>query len=266
MVVGDPAVPNKDLGQHWLFDTSILQAMCISVDASQGDRVLEIGPGLGTLTKQLLESGCNVTAVEFDRQLAKKLTKQFAQNTQVNVIEADIRKFNFMTMEAPYKLCANIPYYLTSNLMRILCDTPNKPESAALLMQKEVAERIVAQKKRGILSVFVQYHYNVSLGEVVPPHFFSPPPSVDSQILILHKRVTPYFDADQKILARLIKAGFSEKRKTLRNALKGGLAIDAELALKLLEQARISPERRAESLSLDEWKDLYQSYFSLMHR
>lgn len=268
MVVGSLSAPKKALGQHWLHDMAILQAICLSAEISPGDIVLEIGPGLGTLTRELLELGANVIALEYDHDLAVNLTSELknrgiADTSNLQVIEGDIRSFDFTTLPKNYKIVANIPYYLTSYLMRSLSDTDNKPLIGAILMQKEVAERIASEKnKNSLLSVFVQYSYDCSLGTIVGKEYFTPPPKVDSQVLILQKRVKPIFDANRKYLVRLFKAGFSEKRKNLRNALSGGLGIDKVTAETILGHAGISFERRAESLSWDEWGQLYLAFLS----
>lgn len=263
--------PKKALGQHWLRDVSVLDDICSSISIEPNDNVLEIGPGLGTLTSRLLEAGAEVMALEFDHDLAVSL----AQNTQklisspgmisrLNVIEGDIRSFNFSSLKEPYKVCANIPYYLTSNLLRQLCDTPTKPEKVALLIQKEVAERVVAEDGRmSILSCIVHFYYDCFEGAIVPAKLFSPAPKVDSQVLIMHKKRTPAFDVDEKKFFRIIKAGFSEKRKNLRNALSGGLAMDKDDVVRMLEGVVIDPMRRAETLSLHEWKSIYDSIDTL---
>jgi 16S rRNA (adenine1518-N6/adenine1519-N6)-dimethyltransferase len=264
------AHPKKSLGQHWLHDLGVLDAMCDSAGAEQGHEILEIGPGLGTLTVRLLRRGCFVHALEFDHELAEGLvanTGQLAkaQNivldpSKLSVTEGDIRSFDFREMASSYRICANIPYYLTSNLIRLLCDTENKPLRAALLMQKEVAERIAASgTKMSFLSCITQFYFEVELSDFVPAKLFTPPPKVDSQILVLKKRDVPMFDIDQKQFFRLLKAGFSEKRKTLRNALSGGLSISKDKTIELLGNAQIDPMRRAETLTLAEWKRLFDS-------
>jgi 16S rRNA (adenine1518-N6/adenine1519-N6)-dimethyltransferase len=264
------AYPKKALGQHWLHDAEVLEAMCDAADATSGSEVLEIGPGLGTLTLRLLSRGSNVRALEFDHELVVELEQNISRLAKeqgmivdlgkLQVTEGDIRTFDFQTMPSDYRICANIPYYLTSNLIRLLCDTENKPLRAALLMQKEVAERIAASgTKMSLLSCITQFYFEVELSDFVPAKLFTPPPKVDSQILVLKKRDVPIFDVDQKQFFRLLKAGFSEKRKTLRNALSGGLSISKDKTIELLGYAQIDPMRRAETLTLLEWKQLFDS-------
>ena len=257
--------PNKALGQHWLHDETILAEMADSAYDARASLICEVGPGLGTLTRFLLEKGIPVTAIEFDKELAIKLKKTVDSSHAelLRVVEGDVRTFDFTSLPNNYVISANIPYYLTSHLIRILTETENKPLKAALLMQKEVAERIAAVPgKMGLLSCITQYLYDTDLGSIVPAQLFTPPPKVDSQILILTRKL-PKFKAEWPKLLRLFKAGFSEKRKNLKNALSGGLAISKQEAEMLLHNAHIDTNRRAESLNMSEWQNLYDA-FSLL--
>lgn len=253
--------PKKSLGQHWLHDELSLEAMVLSADIRPGDTVLEIGPGLGTLTARLLEAGANVVAVEYDHDLATALPARL-QHPGLQVIEHDILSFDFTRLPAGYRVAANIPYYLTSNLLRVLCESPNPFTTAALLVQQEVAERVAARPgQMSLLSASVQFYCEVALGDVVPAELFTPPPKVDSQILILKYRETPLFaDVDSRQFFRIVKAGFSERRKKLRSSLAGGLHMSKPQAEALLRAANIDPDLRAQALSLDQWHSLYQEY------
>jgi 16S rRNA (adenine1518-N6/adenine1519-N6)-dimethyltransferase len=248
----------KALGQHWLEDDTALQAMVNAAGVQPGDNVLEIGPGYGTLTEHLLTAGAQVTALEFDDSLVPGLLSKFAHIPELRVVQGDIRTYDFTSMPADYKIVANIPYYLTSNLIQLISETPNQPTTAVLLMQKEVAERVVAEPgSMSILSVTAQFYWEASLDMVVGAELFSPPPKVDSQILVLARRSEPLFgDIEPKQFFRVVKAGFSQKRKTLLNSLSGGLAITKDEARILLEGAGVEPTRRAQTLSLDEWHKL----------
>jgi 16S rRNA (adenine1518-N6/adenine1519-N6)-dimethyltransferase len=252
-------IAKKSLGQHWLEDHAALQAMVDAADISVKDTVLEIGPGYGTLTEYLLATGAQVTALEFDQSLVQGLLKKFANVPELTVQEGDIRSYDFTSQPADYKIVANIPYYLTSNLIQLISETPNQPQAAVLLMQKEVAERIAAMPgQMSLLSVTAQFYWEVNLDRVVKAELFAPPPKVDSQILVLSRRHEPLFaDVDPKQFFRLVKAGFSQKRKTLLNSLSAGLAISREATDELLTQAAIEPTLRAQTLSLDEWQRLY---------
>lgn len=259
-------IPKKSLGQHWLYDDVTLESICDSAGVEAGDAVLEVGPGLGTLTRKLLQRGAVVTAVEFDSHLAQTLPTQCWEDSppktenpgKLTVVEADILQFNLQQLPGGYKVVANIPYYLTSNLIRVLCESPNHFTTAALLIQKEVAERVVAEPgKMSLLSVSTQFYCEVSLGAFVPAKLFTPPPKVDSQVLILHRREKPLFsDVDTKQFFKLVKAGFSQKRKTLLNSLSGGLGADKQQVSVLLKTAQLAPSRRAQTLSLTEWHQL----------
>jgi 16S rRNA (adenine1518-N6/adenine1519-N6)-dimethyltransferase len=252
---------NKSLGQHWLHDDFALQAMCDAVGLTADDTVLEIGPGLGTLTTKLAAQAKQVIAVEFDRDLARDLPKRVPA-ANVQVVQQDILRFDLTTLPQQYKVAANIPYYLTSNLLRLLCESRNPFSSAALLVQKEVAERVCAQPGRmSLLSVSVQIYCQTGLGPVVPAALFTPPPKVDSQILLLEYRAAPLFpDIDSKSFFRIVKAGFAQRRKTLLNSLSAGLHLSRDETTALLGRAGIPPATRAQSLSLEQWHALYSAY------
>ena len=250
--------PNKSLGQHWLTDKYILKAIVEASGVEYGTTVLEIGPGLGTLTAELLESGAIVTAVEFDHELAINLEKRLGNPKNLTVVEQDILEYNFTELPANYTVVANIPYYLTSKLIRVLSESTNPPITAVLLIQKEVAERVCAKPgQMSLLSISAQVFFEANLDIVVPAIFFDPPPKVDSQVLVLKRLAEPKVPTElQKDFFRLVKAGFSERRKKLRSSLSGGLDIDKNQADKLLAKAKISPELRAQSLSIKDWESL----------
>lgn len=225
------------------------------------DVVLEIGPGPGALTAKLVARAKQVVAVELDADLARDLPGRVpAANLQI--VQQDILKFDLTALPPGYKVAANIPYYLTSNLLRVLCESKNPFSRAALLVQKEVAERVCAKPgDMSLLSVSVQFYCEVSLGKLVPAKLFTPPPKVDSQILVLKYRETPLFaDVDTRLFFRIIKAGFSQRRKTILNSLSAGLRLGRDETAGLLEAADISPAARAQSLSLDDWYALYTVY------
>lgn len=252
--------PKKSLGQHWLHDEASLQAMCIGADVQPTDTVLEIGPGLGTLTSLLVKRAAHVVAVEFDAKLAEQLPSRVTASN-LDIVTQDILSFDLTSLPVDFKVVANIPYYLTSNLIRVISETPNQPVSAVLLVQKEVAERVAAAPgDMSLLSVTAQFYWQVSLGELVPAELFTPPPKVDSQILILQRRPTPLFDdIEPKAFFRTVKAGFAQRRKTLLNSLSSGLHIDKAIITTVCESVDIDPRRRAQTLSLEEWHNLYLS-------
>lgn len=249
--------PNKSLGQHWLRDRDVLAHIADCAELTVEDTVLEIGPGLGTLTSELLRRSKKVVAVEFDEELARKLPAQFP-GKDLTVIQNDILSFDLSQLPAAYKVVANVPYYITSKIVQLLMTTDNKPDTAVLLVQKEVAERLAARPgDMSILAVSAQLFAEVSLGEVVGAELFTPPPKVDSQVVILKTRMTPFLtDGAEKDFFRVVKAGFSAKRKMLRSSLSGGLNVSKSQAEEYLLAAGIQPNDRAESLSLDQWQTL----------
>lgn len=248
---------NKSLGQNWLHDRGVLSHIADCAELSSNDTVLEIGPGLGTLTSELLRRADRVVAVEFDSDLAKKIPAQFP-GKNLQVINSDILKFNFSSLPIGYKVVANIPYYITGKILQQLMSTKNKPIVAVLLVQREVAERLAAKPgQMSILAVSAQIFAEVSLGDVVKSEMFTPPPKVDSQVVILKMRKTPFLvDVSEDNFFKVVKAGFSSKRKKLRSSLSGGLRLSKSDAEALLTQAKINPDDRAEALSLDSWVHL----------
>ena len=250
----------KELGQHWLRDEGVLQAIVESAEVSDSDYVLEIGPGEGTLTKSLLDTGANVHSLEFDQDLIPILKSKFGQDT-FTLTEGDIRTFDVTQLPENYKVVANIPYYLTSNLIRKFADTDNKPKTLSLLVQKEVAERVCARPgQMSMLSVVAQFYYECSLDILVPAEYFTPPPKVDSQVFVMKRRESPIIDVDSEKFFRLVKAGFSEKRKALRNSLSGGLGLEKPEADELLTRAGLDTKLRAQALSFDQWQSLYNEW------
>lgn len=247
-------MPDKSLGQHWLHNHDVLAHIADCAELTPDDTVLEIGPGLGTLTSELLRQAGRVVAVEFDPELARKLPGQFP-GKDLTVFNEDILSFDLSQLPSGYKVVANVPYYITSKIVQKLMTADNKPSIAVLLVQKEVAERIAAEPgDMSILAISAQVYAEASLGDIVPAALFTPPPRVDSQVVILKTRKTSLVKPeDEKAFFRVVKAGFSAKRKKLRSSLAGGLAISKQEAEELLQKAEISPDARAEDLSIDHW-------------
>lgn len=251
------AGPKKSLGQHWLHDRFVLEHIADCADINENDTVLEIGPGLGTLTSELLRRAKKVVAVEFDAELARKLPGQFP-GKNLEVINHDILTFDLTQLPPGYKVVANVPYYITSKIVHLLMTSSNKPANAVLLVQKEVAQRIAAPAgDMSILAISAQLFAEARLGDIVPAELFTPPPKVDSQVIILETRAAPLISPEEeKKFFRIVKAGFSAKRKKLRSSLSGGLGISKQEVEQLLKTAAISPDSRAEDLTLDQWKQL----------
>lgn len=251
---------NKSLGQHWLRDHEVLAYIAECADITSEDVVLEIGPGLGTLTSELLRRAKKVVAVEFDSELARKLPGQFP-GKDLEVINQDILQFDLSRLPKAYKVVANVPYYITSKIVQLLMTSPHRPSVVTLLIQKEVAQRLAAVPgDMSILAISAQVYAEVELGDVVPAAFFTPPPKVDSAVVTLTTRAQPLVGAsDEKHFFRLVKAGFSAKRKKLHGSLAGGLGISKDQAADFLGRVGIPPDARAEDLSIEQWLSLLKS-------
>lgn len=247
----------KSLGQHWLFDKTALDWVVVSGEIKSQDTVLEIGPGLGTLTERLQPIAKEVIAVELDRDLFIDLEDRLKFDN-LKLVNQDILKFNLDTLPCHYKVVANIPYNLTSKILRVFNTSSNPPDLMSLLVQKEVAQRIAAKPgKMSILAVSVQLYNQVALKEIIPANLFKPVPKVDSQIIQLIRHPIPIFEIDEKKFMHLVKAGFANKRKTLLNSLSGGLKIDKQELNGILKKLELPAGTRAQILSLTQWYQLY---------
>ena len=251
----------KSLGQHWLKDPDMLAAIADAAALTPDDTVLEIGPGLGTLTSRLLARAGRVTTVEYDADLARKLPGQFP-GKQLTVVHEDILQFDLSQLPTGYVVVANVPYYITSKIVQKLLTAENKPRRTVLLVQKEVAERIAAEPgAMSLLGVSAQLYAEATLGPVVPRQFFVPPPKVDSQVVVLETRAQPLVSpADEKDFFRVVRAGFVAKRKKLRSALAAGLALDKTEVETMLQHAGISPDWRAEDVSIAQWLQIMNAW------
>jgi 16S rRNA (adenine1518-N6/adenine1519-N6)-dimethyltransferase len=247
----------KSLGQHWLNDQATLEDICDAAAINGSETVLEIGPGPGSLTRLLVQEAREVVAVEFDERFARDLS-QTVKADNLKVVHQDILKFDLTKLPPNYKVVANIPYYLTSNLLRVLSESANPPQTIVLLIQKEVAERVAARPgDMSLLSVSVQLYYQAQLGVKVPAMLFTPPPKVDSQVLILTRHEHPPFtDTSPQQLLTVVKAGFSARRKTLLNSLSAGLRQPKDQITQALQAAQLNPTSRPQELSLDDWHRL----------
>lgn len=253
----------KSLGQHWLSDELILDEIIEFAGANEAPCVLEIGPGPGVLTEALALVSPRVVAVELDHALAEKL--QAKQLSGVDVIEADILDFDLRSIElaSDYHVVANVPYYITSKIIRVLTTQPETPARITLLVQKEVAERIAADAgQHSLLSLSVQLFGVVTLGPVVEAKYFEPPPKVDSQTIRIDRHDKPVIDVDEKKFFTLLRAGFGEKRKKLINSLSGGLQQPKDELQQLFVEVGLKPTIRAQELSLQEWEKLYNKLYN----
>ncbi len=248
----------KSFGQNWLRDEYVLDEIVKSAEIAKNDTVLEVGPGLGTLTQKLVATGADVVAVEADKDLLPRLGSMFQGKANFELINDDILKFDLTKLNKDYKVVANIPYYLTSNLLRTLLESNNPPSAMVLLVQKEVAQRIMAKPgQMSVLAFSVQYYAKPEYIMDVKKELFDPVPKVDSAVIKISRGQKPVFEADIKKLFRLVKAGFGEKRKMLRNSISGGLGIETSLVENLLEDCKLKPTARAQELSLKDWQGLY---------
>ena len=247
----------KSLGQHWLKNRAILDEIASLTKVEGIDKCLEIGPGLGTLTSSLLRQFAEVIAIEYDADLARKLPGSFP-GKNLKVVEGDVLAVNFGKITSDkYCIAGNIPYYITSPIVKKVLDLENKPARIVLLMQKEVAERIAAEPgKYNLLALYAQNRAEVTLGPVVKAAEFTPPPKVDSQILILDPLSEPQID--EKYL-ELAKIGFSSPRKKVAGNLAMVGSRSREDWRRILEENGINPDSRPGDLSLWDWEALAQS-------
>ncbi len=260
-----PVRPKKSLGQNFLADPTYLRKIVDAADLSPADVVLEIGPGTGNLTEHLLARAGHVVAVELDPRMVGLLEGRFPGNPRLTLVHADIlatdlgrRIRPYLARGYAYKVVANLPYYITSAVLRLLLEAEVRPALAVLTVQWEVAQRICARPgAMSLLAVAVQWYAAPRIVTRVPAGAFVPAPKVDSAVLRLETRAAPPAPvADEALLFRVAKAGFSQRRKQLRNALSAGLGISPEQAEAALTFAGVDPKRRAETLSLEEWAAL----------
>ena len=242
----------KSLGQNWLKDRDILIDIADSASCDDASEVLEIGPGLGTLTSALFKFFDKVTAIELDERLAENLPKSFP-GKNLEVINKDILSLDLKEINLPekYVVAGNIPYYITSPIIQKFLHAEHKPQKIVLLVQKEVAERLAAkQGDYSILGLSAQIYANVTLGPVVKREFFTPPPKVDSQVVVLEPLDTPR--ATEATMA-LIKLGFIAPRKKLISNLSMGLQLSRDELSGYFAENHISENARPADLSIENW-------------
>ena len=251
---------HKGLGQNFLQDPLALEKIVSAAEIEPSDIVLEIGPGLGSLTRYLAVSAKEVVAVELDPNLFPPLKAMLSPYTNVRVIQGDILKLSpkDLIAEDDYLVVANIPYYITSAVIRHLLENHPKPRRIVLTIQKEVAQRICAEPgDLSLLALSVQVYGKPHMVARIPAGAFFPAPKVDSAVLRIDIYPSPLIKPELlETFFQLIKAGFSQKRKTLRNSLSSGLHISSAQAEDILTRANIDPQRRAETLSIEEWERL----------
>lgn len=255
---------NKKLGQNFLQDPFALESIAAAAEIQPSDTVLEIGPGLGSLTRHLAVAARRVVAVELDTDLIPPLKAVTQPYDNIQIVHGDILKIRpgELINEPGYLVVANIPYYITSAIIRHLLENGPKPRRIVLTVQKEVADRICAEPgDMSLLALSVQVYGMPRVVNRIPAGAFFPPPKVDSAVLGIDIYPSPILQPELlDTFFKLIKAGFSQKRKTLRNSLSSGLHIPAAESENLLSKAGIDPMRRAETLSIEEWQALCGLY------
>jgi len=267
--------PTRSKGQNFLINAKIYDEIVKIAAIQSTDTILEIGPGLGFLTVKLAEKAQKVVAVELDDQLANYLKMAVASNdtssnniSNIEIVNQDILRFNptdHWSAETKYKIVANLPYNITSIFLRRFLSGEFRPESMVLMLQKEVAERIIAKPSdMSILAVSVQYYAEVEIIRVVKAGNFWPEPKVDSAIIkmtIKNKKYTPILD---KQFFRIVRVGFSSKRKMLKNNLAAGLKVTTKIIEQILIKQKLNSQVRAEDLSLEDWQKLFAALASFV--
>lgn len=260
---------SKKLGQNFLIKRGIVDEIVNAAELTVGEPVLEVGPGIGTLTQGLAQSGADVTAIELDRRLLEVLDTTLASYDNVRIIHGDVLKLDVPTImnHKPFKVVANLPYYITTPIIMSLLESKLPIERLVVMVQKEVALRMVAKpgtKDYGALSVAVQYYTEPDIVLDVPPKSFLPAPAVTSSVIRCVLRDKPPVDViDEKLFFRIVKAGFAQRRKTFSNTMKTtGLTRDR--IEELLAKANIDGQRRGETFTLQEFADVANAWAALI--
>lgn len=260
---------SKKLGQNFLIKRGIVDEIVHAAELTAGEPVLEVGPGIGTLTQGLAQSGADVTAIELDRRLLEVLDTTLASYDNVRIIHGDVLKLDVPTImnHKPFKVVANLPYYITTPIIMSLLESKLPIERLVVMVQKEVALRMVAKpgtKDYGALSVAVQYYTEPDIVLDVPPKSFLPAPAVTSSVIRCVLRDKPPVDViDEKLFFRVVKAGFAQRRKIFSNTMKTtGLTRDR--IEELLAKANIDGQRRGETFTLQEFADVANAWAALI--
>lgn len=270
-----PALPRakKRFGQHFLSDRHILDRIVDAAAVTAGDCVLEIGPGRGALTEALAQRGARVAAVEIDRDLVPLLRARFEAAPSVAIVEADVLAqapgalLAMGGLTAPYDVVANLPYNIAAPVLRLFLEGDVRPRRMVVMLQREVAEAIVAKPgKMGLLSVATQVYGETSLVMRVPPGAFTPPPKVDSAVVLIDVAPAPRVDAPIDAFFRIVRAGFGNPRKQLRNSLSFGLHVKQDVVDGVLRAAGIDATLRPQVLSLDDWAAITRKWVARPHQ
>ncbi|HPJ01591.1 MAG TPA: 16S rRNA (adenine(1518)-N(6)/adenine(1519)-N(6))-dimethyltransferase RsmA [Candidatus Limiplasma sp.] len=255
-----PAVHHKkDLGQHFLYDMELLRSLVRKANVAEGDDILEVGAGAGTLTRALCETGANVVSVEVDQALLANLQRMGEEFPNLTIIKSDIRKLDFSTLpfQGVFSVVANIPYNITSQILDLFWGKGLQVKQMSVMVQEEVADKLVANpgdKAYGLTSVRAHYYCLTEIAELVPAAAFTPPPKVDSAFVTLPFRKAPPLPVeDEAFLWRIVNASYSMRRKTMQNALKGVLPFPAATFQGILDELGLSATVRGETLSVEQW-------------
>jgi 16S rRNA (adenine1518-N6/adenine1519-N6)-dimethyltransferase len=264
----------KSLGQNFLVDPGVLERILEAVDPGPEDGVLEVGPGIGAMTRALAERAGAVTALEFDPRFLPALEESLAGAPPVRTVHGDVLKADLramlLEMEAKTrKVAANLPYYITSPALIRFLEMRDLLERIVVLVQKEVADRLTAaagSKDYGSLSVLAQYHAETRVASYVPNSAFLPPPKVSSAIVLLKIRDRPPVEVpDEALFFRVARAAFGQRRKTLLNALAGGLHEEKDRVQSVLRQAGVDPGERGENLGLEDYAAITRKLHGIIH-
>lgn len=262
---------SKELGQNFLVDDAALKTIIKAAGLTKDDSVLEIGPGIGTLTGELSDAAGKVMAIEIDRNLIEILNDIFKDRDNIKLYQGDALKVNFKDiirgyLDEPINICANLPYYITTPLISKFFNEDIKIKNIVLMVQKEVAQRMAAMpdtKDYGALSLLVQYYSKPEIVTLIPYSSFFPRPKVDSMILKLQVYDRPLVDlSDEKLFFKIIRASFNQRRKTLSNSLKS-LGFSKDILSRAFQNSNIDPVRRGETLSIDEFASLSNEIYKL---
>lgn len=245
--------PKKAFDQNFLIDERVVSQITEAAHLEPGDRLVEVGAGVGILTALLLQTGADVTAVESDRDMTAILEERFGAQPNFHLVPEDVRRFNFAAVTQPFSVVSNLPYSITGQVLRILTETPHPPKRIVVMVQREVAEKMIAQPgKMTALSVAIQLFGTPQIVTNVPRSAFWPAPGVDSTVVAIKTHAKPIVSEPNELM-RLVRIGFSNRRQLLKNNLRAGLHMSTNEAAALIKKAGFKPTARAQELSLDQW-------------